>query len=120
MKQSFRLFRRGWGTYYCEDTQTSKQESLKTKVKAEAIRIKAAKNEAHYQPFMNLQIARAYMAAADPAVRSRTWQFVMDEMAKGKQGVTRERWLRGVKEKSFDSIRNQSWWKPGLSSFWRP
>src|SRR5256885_10309367 len=32
----------------------------------------------------------------------------MDEMAKGKQGVTRERWLRGVKEKSFDSIRDQS------------
>ncbi len=108
MKQRYRLFRRGWGTYYCEDAETGKQESLKTKVKAEAIRIIAAKNEAHYQPLMNLQIARAYMAASDPAVRSRTWQFVMDEMAKGKQGVTRERWLRGVKEKSFDSIRNQS------------
>jgi hypothetical protein len=57
---------------------------------------------------MNLQIARAYMAAADPAVRSRTWQYVMDEMAKGKQGVTRERWLRGVAQKPFELIRNQS------------
>jgi hypothetical protein len=28
MKQHYRLFRRGWGTFYCEDTQTGKQESL--------------------------------------------------------------------------------------------
>lgn len=83
MKQRYRLFRRGWGTYYGEDSETHKQESLKPKVKAEAARIIAAKNEAHYQPLMNLQIARAYMAAADPAVRPRSWQFVMDEMAKG-------------------------------------
>jgi hypothetical protein len=73
MKQYFRLFRRGWGTYYCEDTQTSKQESLKTKVKAEAIRIIAAKNEAHYQPLMNLQIARAYMAMENR--HKTTWYF---------------------------------------------
>jgi hypothetical protein len=53
-----------WGTYYCEDAATGKQESLKTRVKAE-VRIVAAKNEANYQPLMNLQIARAYMAAAD-------------------------------------------------------
>jgi hypothetical protein len=59
------------------------------------MRITAAKNEAHYQPFMNLQIARAYMAAADPAVHSRNWQHVAVEMTKSKQGVTRERWLRG-------------------------
>jgi hypothetical protein len=102
MKQKYRLFRRGWGTYYCEDSETHKQESLKTKVKAEAARIILAKNEAHYQPLMNLQIARAYMAAADPAVRSRTWQYVMDEMAKGKQGITKERWVRGVAQKPFD------------------
>jgi hypothetical protein len=48
------LFRRGWGTYYCEDAETGKQESLKTRVKAEAVRIVGAKNEAHYQPLMNL------------------------------------------------------------------
>jgi hypothetical protein len=102
MKERYRLFRRGWGTYYCEDAETHKQESLKTRVKAEAVRIVAAKNEAHYQPLMNLQIARAY-----PEVRSRTWQHVMDEMAKSKQDVTRERWLRGVAQKPFDLIRNQ-------------
>jgi hypothetical protein len=107
MTQKYRLFRRGWGTFYCEDAETGKQESLKTRVKAEAVRIVAAKNEANYQPLMNLQIARAYMAAADPAVRSRTWQYVMDEMAKSKQGVTRERWLRGVAQKPFHLIRNQ-------------
>jgi integrase len=47
------------------------------------------------------------MAAADPAVRSRTWQLAMDEMAKCKQGVTKERWVRGVAEKPFDLIRNR-------------
>ena len=66
----------------------------------------AAKNEANYQPLMSLQMVRACMAAADLTVRTRTWQYVMDEMAKAKQGVTKERWLRGVKGKSFDSIRN--------------
>jgi hypothetical protein len=30
MKLRFRLFRRGWGVFYCEDTQTGKQESLGT------------------------------------------------------------------------------------------
>jgi hypothetical protein len=46
------------GTFYCEDSETHKQASLKTKIKAEATRIIAAKNEAHHQPMMNLQIAR--------------------------------------------------------------
>jgi hypothetical protein len=27
MKNRYRTFRRGWGVYYCEDTQTGKQES---------------------------------------------------------------------------------------------
>jgi len=36
MKQRYRAFRRGWGTYYCEDLQTRKQESLKTSDKDEA------------------------------------------------------------------------------------
>ena len=29
MKPRYRLFRRGWGTYYSEDLQTRKQESLR-------------------------------------------------------------------------------------------
>ena len=60
MKQQFRLFRRGWGTYYVEDTSTGKQETLHTRNKLDAQRIVHAKNEARHQPLINLQIARAY------------------------------------------------------------
>lgn len=36
MKQRYRVFRRGWGTYYCEDLETGKQETLKTRDKCSA------------------------------------------------------------------------------------
>ena len=29
MKNRYRVFRRGWGTYYCEDLVTKKQETLR-------------------------------------------------------------------------------------------
>ena len=31
MNDRYRVFRRPWGVYYCEDLQTGKQESLKTR-----------------------------------------------------------------------------------------
>ena len=45
MKQRYRVFRRGWGTYYCEDLVTRKQESLKTRDKDEAYLLVAAKTK---------------------------------------------------------------------------
>ena len=45
MKQRYRVFRRGWGTYYVEDIETKKQESLHTCDKAEAYRLVDARNE---------------------------------------------------------------------------
>ena len=45
MKQRYRVFLRGWGTLYCEDLVTRKQETLKTRVKNEAFRLVIAKNE---------------------------------------------------------------------------
>jgi len=80
MKQRYRLFRRGWGTYYCEDTQTGNQESLHTQKKLCAIRLVNAKNEAEHQPLINLQLARAYLSASDATFLSRTWQQVMGKM----------------------------------------
>ncbi len=44
MKQRFILYRRSNGTYYCEDTQTRKQESLKTRDEAEALTLLHSKN----------------------------------------------------------------------------
>ena len=36
MQSRYRVFRRGWGTYYVEDLTTGKQQSLRTRDKAEA------------------------------------------------------------------------------------
>jgi hypothetical protein len=104
MKQRYRAFRRGWGTWYCEDTQTGKQETLHTKDRHQARTIVQAKNEALRQPTLNLQLARAYLNAADPAFLSRIWQWVMTQAGEGKQGATGERWKRAMAQKPFDRI----------------
>lgn len=107
MKARFRLFERASGVFYIEDTETNRQESLKTKDKDIAHRLWHAKNEAHEQPAINLQIARAYLAATDVQITTRTWQHVMDEMSKHKTGSTLARWLIAIKDKAFVSIRDR-------------
>ena len=80
MKQKYRLFQRGSsGSFFLQDRATGKQTSLKTQDRAEAQRLLHAYNEAHEQPLLNIQIGRAYLAAADPAVGTRTWQTAMEE-----------------------------------------
>ena len=92
MKQRFRLYRRNHGgRFYVHDNVTGKQESLKTTDRTEALRVLHAKNEAEKQPAINLQIARAYLVAGDPAIGTRTWQVAMEAVVKLKQGSTRER-----------------------------
>lgn len=92
MKLRYRIFRRGWGTFYCEDIETGKQESLQKRDKHQARTVVHAKNEAQRQPRLNLQMARAYLNAADSEFLARTWQSVMDKVGEGKQGPTLERW----------------------------
>ena len=77
MNQRFIMFRRA-GVFYCEDTTTGKQLSLRTKDEGEAKTLLHAKNESFRQPILNLQIARTYMAASDPLASKRTWQSPMD------------------------------------------
>src|SRR4051812_3357261 len=105
MNQRFTMFRRG-GVFYSQDSVTGKQLSLKTRDEAEAKTLIHSKNEAARQPALNLQIARAYLTAADPAVATRTWQLPMDEMTKTKSGPTRVRYERAMLDKAFDVIRN--------------
>ena len=50
MKQRYRVFLRPWGTFYCEDLVTGKQETLKTRDKNEAHRLVAARNETQDGP----------------------------------------------------------------------
>ena len=104
MKQRFILYRRK-GTYYCEDTETHQQLSLRTRDEAEARTLLQARNESFRQPHLNLQLARTYLAASDPQVGSRTWQDVMSEIPKLKTGSTRVRWESAIKCEALDPLR---------------
>ncbi len=106
MKPRFTLFRRA-GVYYCQDSVTGKQSSLKTKDKAEASVILNAKNESLRQPQLNVQIARDYFSAGDPAATARTWQAVMDQMQRHGKPITQKRCARAMQSKAFDSLRNK-------------
>jgi integrase len=106
MKPSFRLFRRGWGVYYCQDTATGKQQSLGTRSRTEATQLLAAKNEAVRAPVLNFRMAQIYLSASDPALTSRSWQEVMDQAAQTRTGATRRRWERAMLQGAFDAIRH--------------
>jgi len=106
MQQRYRLFLRRGSVYYFVDNLTGRQESLGTKDRKDAERLVHAKNEAHRQPLLNLRIARAYLAAGDPSMVTRTWQEVMEEIMRTKEGETKSRWLRASKDHAFDSIRS--------------
>jgi integrase len=107
MKQRFRLYKRKQGgRYYVHDSVTGKQDSLGTSDRTVAVRLFHSRNEAEQQPAVNLQIARAYLAASDKEIATRNWQFVMDEMVKLKKGDTQHRWQTAIKDKAFDLIRH--------------
>ena len=98
MKNRYRIYRRKGGQYYALDRETGRRFSLQTDVRTEALRLLQAKNDAHHQPAFNLQLARMYLAAADPAASSRTWQEVfaaIDSIA------VKKHWLH-----------TGSWWRP--------
>jgi hypothetical protein len=106
MKQKFRLFRRG-RVFWCHDSEAGRQESLDTKDRTSAKRLLHARNESHTVPFVNLQMARAYMMAADPKAASRTWRDVLTEILKLKQGETQRRWVIASKDKAYASINDR-------------
>jgi integrase len=107
MTKRFRLYCRSkTGRYYIHDSVTGKQDSLHTSDRATATRLLHSRNEAEQQPAVNLQIARAYLAATDPHIGTRTWRYVMDEMVKLKRGETERRWLVAVKDKALDTVRD--------------
>lgn len=106
MKSRFILFRRN-GTFYCEDTSTRKQTSLRTKIESEAQTLLSVKNEAVRQPAMNLQIAQVYLHHSDPTLASRSWADVMERVTSTKTGPTKERYEMAIKDSAFDSLRHR-------------
>jgi hypothetical protein len=109
MRKGFRMFRRG-NVFWAQNNETGKQESLQTHDRPTALRLLNAKNEAHRQPIINLQIARAYLSASDPQIAKRTWGNVMDEMLKSKRdkrAATQRRYGVAIKDKNLDAIRTR-------------
>jgi integrase len=108
MKRRFILYRRKLGgTFYIENTQTRKQESLGTKDRKEAEAILNARNESVRQPHLNLQIAKAYLSGTDSGVSTRTWQQALNTIIQSKQGSTKERWERAAKDAALESLRDR-------------
>ena len=107
MQLKYRLYRRRNGIFYWQENDSSKQGTLRTSEKREAERLLNAMNESHREPTLNLNLARAYLAAHDPKMAQRTWQEVMDEMATHGIPTTQERCARGFRSKAYDPIRNK-------------
>jgi integrase len=106
MKPRLILFRRN-GVFYCEDSETGKQTSFRTRDRAEAVSILNARNEGFRQPTLNLQIARAYLSASNPVTVQRTWQDVMDLISAKEKESSRTRYVRALKSKAFDRLRQK-------------
>jgi integrase len=103
----YRLYRRRNGVFYWQENDSKKQKTLRTSDKREAERLLNAMNESHREPTLNLNLARAYLAAHDPKMAACTWQAVMDEMATHGIPTTQERCARGFRSKAYNPIRNK-------------
>jgi integrase len=104
----YRLYRRRNGVFYWQENNSPKQGTLKTSDRREAERLLNAMNESHREPTLNLNLARAYLAAHDPKMAQRTWQAVMDEMATHGIPTTQFRCARGFRSKAYDPLRNKT------------
>jgi len=106
MKTRFRLTSRGsrGGIFYCVDKTTGKRFSLKTTNHDEARQIVEAKNQAERQPVLNLQIAKAYLAATDNGIATRTWQDALQAVISSKAGATQLRWQTVARDKALAPV----------------
>lgn len=105
VKKKFRMFLRG-SVYWVQDNYTGKQESLGVKDRDEAEQLLQARNEAHRQPIINLQIARAYLSVKDPQAATRTWGDVMRHLVEQKSGETKRRWQTAIKDKALSHLHD--------------
>jgi len=103
MSSRYWIFQRR-GVFYYEDTHTRKQFSLRTRSRQEAETLLAAKQEAARQPQLNLQMARVYLSASDPAASTRIWKDVIETIIEMKNGETYRRWCIAAKDKAFTEL----------------
>lgn len=107
MKNRWRKFRRGWGTFYAYDNQTGNSRSLKTRDKHHAQRLVDAMNEAEREVGIRKQVGLIYLTAADPLAAKRTWQTVMDTAVELAPPKSKDRWASAVTDKAYDELRKR-------------
>jgi len=107
MKTRYRKFRRG-NVWWCQDNESGKQESLRTKDKTEALRLLDIRNQPTLYASHHLQLARTHLLVSKAESITRTWQNVLDALLRNKKGKNRSRWERIAKSKPFDIIRNRA------------
>lgn len=93
MKKRYWLWERD-GVFYLDDALTRKKESLHTRDRNEAERIRAARNEAVARPTLGIALAKAYLSAHDSEVAKRSWQEVIERYCStGKEQTQKDRRL---------------------------
>lgn len=107
MHAKYRVFKRN-GVYYTEDKETRHQISLRTKCRAEAEQIVAAKNQAAAQPVLNLTMARTYLTVSAPEMMTRTWMDVMKEIEAGyaTSPPSLKRWRKFMRSEPLKALVN--------------
>ena len=105
-KQRFWLYQRG-GVFYLHDSETNKRESLHTRSKREAEKMRLARNEAAANPKVGFALARALITAHDPQLPDREWEDVFREYCSRGKPQTREHRKQVLARKAFDPIRHK-------------
>lgn len=106
MKHRYWLFSRR-GVYYLQDSETGRKESLNTRDRREAERLRIARNEAASKPLLGLTLGRAYLAAHDPNLVRRSWKDVMDLFVQRGKESSRVRRLRAVRSPSIARLTSK-------------
>lgn len=78
VKNKYRMFLRGT-VYWIQDNESGNKRPSAPKTARKPSGFFNAKNEAHRQPIINLQIARAYLMVSDSEASRRTWSDGMGD-----------------------------------------
>ena len=105
-KQRFWLYRRT-GVFYLHDSETGKRESLNTRSRRDAQKIRNARNESSARPSIGLTMAKAYLSAQDPNMLTRTWEEVMNRFCSRGLPRTQDRRHRTMSSKPFELIKRR-------------
>ena len=117
MQNRYALFKRR-RVFYCEDSDTAKQESLQTRDRVEAQKLIAAKNDAANPSYLNRALGRTYLSGQDPKLVTRKWSEVMEKMiGNANRDSTRLRNTVAFASSEFDLVRDKALYETSANDF---